>query len=142
MRLALLTYSTKPRGGVVHTLALAEALVRVGVRVTVWTLGRGGDTAFFRAVDPAAEVRVVALPDRAGEDLEERVLRSIEALAAHVHRAGYDVVHAQDRISANAVPGCVRTVHHLDAFTTPALVACHERAPRAGRARVRLPRGG
>ena len=26
MRVALLTYSTKPRGGVVHTLALAEAL--------------------------------------------------------------------------------------------------------------------
>ena len=26
MRVALLTYSTKPRGGVVHTLNLAEAL--------------------------------------------------------------------------------------------------------------------
>jgi len=28
LRIALLTYSTKPRGGVVHTLALAEALAR------------------------------------------------------------------------------------------------------------------
>ena len=30
MRIALLTYSTKPRGGVVHTLALAEALRPAG----------------------------------------------------------------------------------------------------------------
>ena len=28
MRIALLTYSTRPRGGVVHTLALAEALAK------------------------------------------------------------------------------------------------------------------
>ncbi len=42
----------------------------------------------------------------------------------------YDVVHAQDCISANAVGPCVRTVHHLDAFTTPELVECHERAIR------------
>jgi glycosyltransferase-like protein len=37
-------------------------------------------------------------------------------------------VHAQDCISANAVDRCVRTVHHLDRFTTPELAACHERA--------------
>ena len=52
MRIALLSYSTKPRGGVVHTLALAEALAAAGADVTVWSLGRGGDTAFYRAVDP------------------------------------------------------------------------------------------
>lgn len=33
MKIALLTYSTKPRGGVVHTLALAEALARAGQEV-------------------------------------------------------------------------------------------------------------
>ncbi|MDX6343818.1 MAG: hypothetical protein QOH87_3956, partial [Trebonia sp.] len=43
MRVALLTYSTKPRGGVVHTLALAESLADMGVEVDVWTLGRDGD---------------------------------------------------------------------------------------------------
>ena len=42
--------------------------------------------------------------------------------------AAYDIVHAQDCISANAVDRCVRTVHHLDQFTTPELAACHERA--------------
>jgi glycosyltransferase-like protein len=136
VRIALLTYSTKPRGGVVHTLALAEALARSGADVTVWSLGRGGDAAFFRPVDPAVSVRLVPFPDVPEEDVGERVLRSIAVLGAAFAACGvrYDVVHAQDCISANAVPDCVRTVHHLDTFTTPALAACHDRAvvrPRA-----------
>jgi glycosyltransferase-like protein len=121
---------------VVHTLALAEALAALGEHVTVWTLGRGGDTSFFRPVNPAVEVRVVSLPDVDGEGVGQRVLRSIDALAAAVDPNRYDVVHAQDCISANAVPGCVRTVHHLDAFTTPELAACHERAIVTPRAHV------
>lgn len=135
-RVALLTYSTKPRGGVVHTLALAEALARRGVDVTVWSLGRGGDATFFRAVDPAVTVRVVPLPEIDGETVGERVLRSIAVLGAafdgcddsYDRRDSYDIVHAQDCISANAVRVDVRTVHHLDHFTTPQLARCHERA--------------
>ncbi len=130
MRVALLTYSTRPRGGVVHTLALAEALVDLDVTVSVWTLGRGGDAGFFRPVDPRVDVRVVPLPEVDGETVGERIVRSIAVLGAGFAASGetWDVVHAQDCISANAVPRCVRTVHHLDAFTTPELVACHERA--------------
>ncbi|WP_214403047.1 MSMEG_0565 family glycosyltransferase [Pseudonocardia lacus] len=129
MRIALLTYSTKPRGGVVHTLALAEALGRAGQDVDVWALGRGGDPGFFRAVDPAVGLRIVPFTDRAGEGVGERIVRSIAELGAAFDGEGYDVVHAQDCITANAVRGrCVRTVHHLDAFTTPELAACHERA--------------
>jgi hypothetical protein len=51
LSIALLTYSTKPRGSVVHTLSLAEALAEAGQEVTVWALGRGGDHAFFRPLD-------------------------------------------------------------------------------------------
>ncbi len=131
-RVALLTYSTKPRGGVVHTLALAEALARAGADVTVWSLGRGGDARFFRPVDAAVTVQLVPFPDVSSEDVGQRIVRSIEVLGSAFRRAGgssaYDVVHAQDCISANAVGPCVRTVHHLDTFTTPQLVACHERA--------------
>lgn len=126
-RVALLTYSTKPRGGVVHTLALAEALAARGVDVTVWSLGRGGDLAFFRPVDPAVTVRVVPLPEIDGETVGERVARSIAVLGA-AFEGHYGVVHAQDCISANAVRADVRTVHHLDHFTTPQLARCHERA--------------
>ncbi|MEU3984410.1 MSMEG_0565 family glycosyltransferase [Streptomyces sp. NPDC026672] len=129
MKIALLSYSTKPRGGVVHTLALAEALAALGEDVTVWTLGRGGDTGFHRPVDPAVRLRIVPFPDGPErETVGERVLRSIETLRAAFDPAPYDVVHAQDCISANAVGRCVRTVHHLDRFTTPELAACHERA--------------
>ncbi|MGW0628688.1 MSMEG_0565 family glycosyltransferase [Streptomyces sp. NPDC002758] len=129
MKIALLSYSTKPRGGVVHTLALAEALAALGEDVTVWTLGRGGDAGFYRPVDPAVRLRIVPFPDGpADETVGGRVLRSIVTLRAAFDPAPYDVVHAQDCISANAVGRCVRTVHHLDHFTTPELAACHERA--------------
>ena len=37
-------------------------------------------------------------------------------------------MHAQDCISANAVGPCIRTVHHLEQFSTPELATCHERA--------------
>ncbi|MFK4084710.1 MSMEG_0565 family glycosyltransferase [Kribbella sp. NPDC020789] len=128
MRIALLSYSTKPRGGVVHTLALAEALAELGQDVTVWSLGRGGDTSFFRPVDPRVRLSVVPFPDVAGESVGARILRSIAVLREAFDGSAYDVVHAQDCISANAAGRCIRTVHHLDNFSTPELAACHERA--------------
>lgn len=127
-RVALTTYSTKPRGGVVHTLALAEALARAGAEVDVWTLARGGDRTFYRDVDPSVGVHAVPFETVEGEDVGARIVRSIATLRDSFDGAGYDVVHAQDCISANAVLPCIRTVHHLDEFTTPELVACHERA--------------
>ena len=126
MKIALLTYSTRPRGGVVHTLALAEALAGLGHDVTVWTLARSG--GFFRPVDPRVRLALVPFPDVPGEGVGRRILRSIELLRAAFTPGAYDIVHAQDCISANAVDDCIRTVHHLDEFTTPELVACHERA--------------
>ncbi|MGY4765632.1 MSMEG_0565 family glycosyltransferase [Kribbella sp. CWNU-51] len=128
MRIALLSYSTKPRGGVVHTLYLAEALAATGADVTVWSLARGGDEGFFRPVDPRVRVSLVPFPDRPGEDVGTRILRSIAVLRDAFDGSQYDVVHAQDCISANAAGRCIRTVHHLDHFTTPELAACHERA--------------
>jgi glycosyltransferase-like protein len=72
------------------------------------------------------------------EPVGPRILRSIQVLreAFSAHRDGYDVVHAQDCISANAALPCVRTIHHLDRFTTPELAACHERAVVAPRALI------
>jgi glycosyltransferase-like protein len=134
LNIALLTYSTKPRGGVVHTLSLAEALAASGAAVTVWTLARGGDEGFFRPVDQAVRQVIVPFPDRDRESTGQRVLRSIATLREAFDPRGYDVVHAQDCISANAAGRCVRTVHHIDHFTTPELAACHERA-------IRLPFG-
>jgi glycosyltransferase-like protein len=135
-RIALLTYSTKPRGGVVHTLALAEALTRCGADVTVWSLARGGDGGFFRPVDPAVHVELAAFPTIEDETVGRRVLRSIAVLGAAfgAQAADFDIVHAEDCISANAALAhrrdVLRTVHHVDTFTTAELVACHEKAIR------------
>ncbi|HWG61515.1 MAG TPA: MSMEG_0565 family glycosyltransferase [Streptosporangiaceae bacterium] len=82
----------------------------------------------FRPVRPDVSVRVVPFPDSPGEDVGPRILRSIAVLRAAFDPTGYDIVHAQDCISANAVDTCLRTVHHIDHFTTPELAACHERA--------------
>ncbi len=137
LHVALLTYSSKPRGGVVHTLHLAEALARAGAEVTVFSLGRGGDDAFFRPVDDAVTVEMVPFESRVDESVGERILRSIDVLGEAFSRAGrFDIVHAQDCISANAVGRCIRTIHHLDEFTTPELAVCHERAVTEPYARI------
>jgi glycosyltransferase-like protein len=136
LRVALLTYSTKPRGGVVHTLNLAEALADLGVDVTVWSLARAGDRGFFRAVDPAVTVRLVEFADNPDDTVTDRIVRSIELLRTAFTPADYDIVHTQDCISANAVDTCIRTIHHLDEFTTPVLAACHEKAITGPYARI------
>ncbi|GAA2551096.1 MSMEG_0565 family glycosyltransferase [Mycolicibacterium diernhoferi] len=128
LRIALLTYSTKPRGGVVHTLNLAEALAAAGAEVTVWSLARAGDRGFFRTVDPAVTVKLVEFVDHDGDTVTDRIVRSIEVLGRAFTPGDYDIVHAQDCISANAVGDCIRTIHHLDEFTTPILAECHEKA--------------
>lgn len=135
---ALLTYSTKPRGGVVHTLALAEALADLGVPVRVVALGDPA-VGFFRPV----RAPVILVPGPAdAPDLEAKVAGSIdclETLLTDVVATTPDVVlHAQDCISARAaarvrqaavrwVP-VVRTVHHVDDFTSQVLMVCQRAA--------------
>jgi glycosyltransferase-like protein len=133
---ALLTYSTKPRGGVVHTLYLAEHLHDLGVPVHVFALGDPG-AGFFRPL--RAPHTILPEPGRDG-GLEQRVASSIDTLVAGLSgrlRGRFDVVHAQDCIAARAglaVGGAegglpvVRTVHHVDDFLSPALVDCQRRS--------------
>jgi glycosyltransferase-like protein len=134
-RVALVTYSTKPRGGVVHLLALADALSRRAFPVEIIALGDPG-IGFARRVDvPCA---FVPAPTPA-PDLETRVFDAIDALErALSERAKLPpVLHVQDCIAARAAVRVrdagarvrvVRTVHHVDDFTTPALVECQRRS--------------
>jgi glycosyltransferase-like protein len=134
---ALLTYSVKPRGGVVHTLHLAEALHAAGYPVRVVALGDPAE-GFFRPVQ--APFTIVPAPPQL-PTLEERVFASVDALAEGLSglAAGYPLLHAQDCISARAACRVrddsrgaaqlvVRTVHHVDDFTTQALIDCQRRA--------------
>ncbi len=132
---ALVTYSTKPRGGVVHTLSLAEALQRQGFGVRVVALGDPG-TGFFR--DTGVPHTIVPAPPRL-DTLEDRVFAAIDTLEAWLRDAGerYDIVHTQDCIAASAAARVrdagagftvIRTVHHVDDFRTEALIDCQRRA--------------
>ena len=47
MRIAMLTYSIRPRGGVVHALSVAGALADGGHEVELFAIGPPG-TGFFR----------------------------------------------------------------------------------------------
>lgn len=131
----LVTYSTRPRGGVVHTLYLAEALHRLGEPVHLMALGDPG-AGFFRPVE--VPHTIVPAPPPA-PSLEARVFGSLDALADGLAalEPSFRVLHAQDCISARAAARVrdlgapavvVRTVHHVDDFTTPAIVQCQHQA--------------
>jgi glycosyltransferase-like protein len=133
-RVALLTHSTTPRGGHVHTLGLGEALHRAGQPVHLFAMG---DRLYRPVALPHSLVRG---PAREGTTLEERVFASIstmaDALAARIDE--FDVLHAQDcivasaAVRARAITGSpvrvLRTAHHVDDFTTQALIDCQRRA--------------
>jgi glycosyltransferase-like protein len=134
-RVALVTYSTKPRGGVVHTVELAEALHASGQPVHVITLG-DPQQGFYRPV--RAPHTILPAPSPA-PTLEDRVIDAVDALAAGLAPLahGFAILHAQDCIAARAAARVrdrgarvrvVRTVHHVDDFTTPVLVDCQRRA--------------
>ena len=63
MRVAMLTYSVKPRGGVVHALAVAEALAGRGHDVELFALGAPGRArSSARRAVPAHLVRARRRP--------------------------------------------------------------------------------
>lgn len=129
--IGILTHSTNPRGGVVHAMALAETLCAEGYNATLIAPDETG-AGFFRT--PRCPVWYIPV----------MVARSLPALVAHriaemrqaLRTHSFDVLHAQDPISANAladlmeegwIPGFARTVHHLDRFDHPELAARQER---------------
>jgi glycosyltransferase-like protein len=132
---ALVTYSTKARGGVVHTLSLADAMADRAMKVRVVALGNP-DQHFFRPV--RAPYSLVPTSPPAGT-LEERVFASIDDLEIGLSKIAdeVDIIHTQDCISARAAARVrdagaqvrvVRTVHHVDDFTTAALINCQRKA--------------
>ena len=134
-RVALVTYSTKARGGVVHTLSLADAMAGRAMQVRVVALGNA-DQDFFRPVRAPYSLVPTSPP---ADTLEKRVFTSIDDLEAGLSTiAGeVDILHAQDCISARAAARVrdagasvrvVRTVHHVDDFTTAALIDCQRKA--------------
>jgi glycosyltransferase-like protein len=146
----IFTYSTVPRGSVVHAAALADALVDAGWDATLYALDKGGTEAgekagpdgggFFRATRARLRLVPAAVAPATTAGL---VPQRADELAGFFARARprHDLLHAQDCLSANglltaadrglhASAPVVRTVHHLEAFADPVLAACQERSIR------------
>src|SRR5262245_45187898 len=136
LRIAILAHSTNPRGGVVHALALGDALTRLGHAVTVHAPDASG-VGFFR--DTACRTACIAASP-VGRDVTAMVETRIADYVRHFERSEnrhFDVWHAQDGISGNAlatlkerrrIPGFARTVHHVHTFEDVRLCALQLRA--------------
>lgn len=131
----ILTYSTKPRGSVVHAACLAEALTRLGVDTTLYALAKDGD-GFFRDVScKLALLPAGPAPAETRRLIEQRIGELARGLRA-LGKPG-SVYHAEDCLSANGLsaarsalrPALVaRTVHHVEPFEDPYLAACQRRS--------------
>lgn len=131
----LLTYSTKPRGSVVHAVYLAEALTRLGVDTTLYALSKAGD-GFFR--DVACKLQLLPAGPAPAETqalIRQRIEEMARGLGALGKRGA--LYHAEDCLSANGLTAAqaalrpaliARTVHHVERFEDPYLAACQRRS--------------
>jgi glycosyltransferase-like protein len=116
-------------------MQLAEALQVLGHQVCIFALDKDG-TGFCRPI--ACQYELVptqpALPstDRL---VQQRIQEYLDYFSQH--DLSYDIFHAQDCISANAlvmlrdrqqIPHVIRTVHHIDEYNSPYLQQCQTRS--------------
>jgi glycosyltransferase-like protein len=126
LKIGLLTHSVNPRGGVIHTLELANALHAAGHEVTVFAPATKGQR-MFRPVPFRLQLVQIDVHDRDVPAMVETRINAFERHLTHLLlEEQFDVLHAQDPIGANAlanlreqglIDGFIRTVHHLDRFT-------------------------
>ncbi len=137
MRVAMLTYSTRPRGGVVHALKLAERLSTLGADVSLYSLARSDDPVSLQGYFRSVKVPYEIFAYEWHPDLVTRLERMIESYSLGLPRDA-DVYHAQDCVGATALArmkskGFIsapifRTIHHIDDFSEPRLFEFEKRA--------------
>lgn len=142
MKIALLTHSVNPRGGVVHVLELGEALSGLGHEVTVVAPVSANQDLFRKT-----SCRTLLLPISPFVEpcrglasvVKGRIEAMREGLRRHLGSETFDVLHAHDGIGANAladlqeqglIDGYVRTVHHVDRYGDDLVQKWEERSIR------------
>lgn len=138
MRIMVLTYSVRPRGGVVHAIAVAEALADRGHAVELVALARTGESLFRETTVPVRLIRHDPVAEAFDDRIHAMMAAYRDGLREIVLAEGPpDIAHSEDCLSANAalalrdegvLPHVVRTVHHVDDFTSPSLVDCQDRS--------------
>jgi len=136
LRIAILTHSTNPRGGVVHALALADALAELGHKPVVHAPDPTGKGFFRRSVAATRSVPASPASSDVVAMVEMRIADYVRYFEDPAHRQ-FDVFHAQDGISGNALATLkqrglirryLRTVHHIDAFADDRLCELDRRS--------------
>ena len=133
--IGIFTYSTKPRGSVVHATYLAEALTARGHDVTLYALSKAGDRLYRELDCPVVYLRAGAAPSE-----------PVALIAQRIHEVGvgvsdaaprHEVLHAEDCLVASGLLSVrpalgqarlVRTLHHFEHFDSPYLRACQRRS--------------
>jgi glycosyltransferase involved in cell wall biosynthesis len=133
----MLTYSTQPRGGVVHALKLAERLRALGVDITLHSLARADDTDSMKGYFREVSVPFSIIPYVWHRDLITRLENMIDSYVKNLPRDA-DIYHSQDCVGGTALDrmrarGIIsapvfRTVHHVDDFAEPRLFEFEKRA--------------
>ena len=135
MKIALFTYSTKPRGSVIHTLELAEALTQLGHEVWVYALSKDG-TGFDR---PFSGYTCLIPAQSAPNEMDALIHQRIQELVDYLtqYPPNCDIYHAQDCLTANAlfglrqrklIPYFVRTIHHIEDYSSIYLQQCQDKS--------------
>ena len=141
LSIGVFTYSIKPRGSVVHAVALTEALVAAGHDATLYALGKPGARLYRPLACPVVLLPAGAAPADPDALIQQRIGEFVDGCARLARR--HDVVHAQDCLAANALlalrdrgvgsGSIVRTVHHVERFESPYLARLPAPVDRRGR---------
>ncbi|MEM4264997.1 MAG: glycosyltransferase family 4 protein [Thermoplasmata archaeon] len=145
MKIAMMTYSLKPRGGVVHALSLAEAIRKKGEHIELFALRRGDEVeqypGFFRSTPVPFEIFDF--------DWHQEIQKRLEAMiSAYVENLplDFDIYHAQDCVCDRALQKLsstgrltapiVRTIHHVEGFPDAYLNMCEQEAIRGNTRKI------
>jgi len=137
MKIAMLAYTMRPRGGVVHAVRLSEALRAKGADVTLVSLRRRGLVEDYASFYGKTSFPVCLIDYDWNDDTRHRLRNMAEALVIGLPR-DFDIYHAQDCVCDTALQmlvaegslagPTVRTVHHIQGFQDPFMDKCERAA--------------
>lgn len=137
MKIAMLSYSMRPRGGVVHAVRLSEALKSIGADVTLFSLKKRGVAEDYSAFFGHESFPINVSEYDWHEGAKERLRCMTEAFVNGLPR-DFDIYHAQDcvcdtalqmMVAEGSIAGpTVRTVHHVQGFPDPYIDKCEKNA--------------
>jgi glycosyltransferase-like protein len=142
MRVAMMTYSIMPRGGVVHSTKLAEHLSQLGLEVELFALGNTNEMETGKKIEFYRPLNIPFTIYPFSDDSKNAIEYVIHMIKEYENNLpkDFDLYHTHDCVGANAlcslkkkneiIAPTVRTIHHLDAFQNKDLLKLQEKAAR------------